>query len=76
MARRLDLQAIPHEVGAPLPVGDDTFYLCLICKTIVRSLPAASRTCSCGNVSIDVDSGRGGAKVPDQLLVLKINTKR
>ncbi len=54
------------------PAGKDVFYLCLNCRSIIQSVPDTYSTCKCGNVFVDVDSGRGGANDVSNLLILKI----
>ena len=61
-----------HVAGATLPVSDRTFYQCLDCRSILRSNPSNNEYCVCGNVSIDVDAGRAGAKDEKLLRVLQI----
>jgi len=61
-----------HVVGAPLPVSDRTFYQCINCWKILLSNPSDNTRCVCGNVSVDVDAGRAGAKDEKLLRVLQI----
>lgn len=61
-----------HVVEAPLAVSDRTFYQCINCWTILRSNPPDNEYCVCGNVSIDVDAGRAGARAEWLLRVLEI----
>ena len=55
-----------------IPAGNDIFYLCLNCRSIMQSYPETYSTCKCGNVFVDVDAGRGGANDISNLLILKI----
>lgn len=61
-----------HAVGATLPVSDQTFYQCINCWSILRSIPSDNEHCVCGNVSVDIDAGRAGARVEQWLRVLQI----
>jgi hypothetical protein len=77
MARRLDLDVIPwNDTNSNLPAGADTFYLCTNCRGIVRSLPDHPSRCACGNVSVDPDGGRAGARNPEWLVVLRIGVRK
>jgi len=60
--------------GTALPVSDRTFYQCVNCWSILRSNPSNNEYCICGNVSIDVDAGRAGARNENSLRVLQIAT--
>lgn len=75
MARRRAIVAVPHSSTGGLPAGSDTFYLCLVCRTVIPSLPDRPTTCSCGNVSVDPDGGRAGAKDLASLVVLAIDSR-
>lgn len=61
-----------YQPDQPLPVGGCIFYQCLRCGDILRSEPDESVRCSCGNVSIDVDYARAGAKDYSLFKVLAI----
>jgi len=61
-----------HVVRATLPVSDRTFYQCTNCWSILRSNPSGNEYCICGNVSVDVDAGRAGARDEQLLRVLEI----
>lgn len=61
-----------HAVGATLTVSDRTFYQCINCWNILLSNPTDNTRCVCGNVSIDVDTGRAGAKDEKFLRLLQI----
>ena len=61
-----------HVAGAALPVSDRTFYQCVNCWTILLSKPLDNEHCVCGNVSVDVDAGRAGARDEQLLRVLQI----
>lgn len=69
---KLVIVDLNHVAGAALPVSDRTFYQCLNCWTILRSNPSNNEYCTCGNVSIDIDAGRAGAKDEKLLRVLQI----
>jgi hypothetical protein len=69
---KLVIVDLKHVVGAPLPVSDRTFYQCLNCWRILRSNPSDNEYCVCGNVSVDVDAGRAGARDERLLRVLQI----
>lgn len=61
-----------YVIGAALPVSDRTFYQCVNCWSILRSNPLDNVYCVCGNVSVDVDAGRAGARDEKLLRVLQI----
>jgi hypothetical protein len=71
MNRRLSLSVV--ESSRTVPAGENLFYLCLICRTTIPSVDETSRYCSCRNVFIDPDAGRGGARAADQLVVLSVS---
>jgi len=55
-----------------LPVSDRAFYQCVNFWSILKSNPSNNKYCICGNVSIDVDAGRAGARNENLLRVLQI----
>lgn len=61
-----------HINGATLPVSDRTFYQCTNCWSILRSKPSDNEYCVCGNVSVDIDAARAGARDEQLLRVLQI----
>jgi hypothetical protein len=61
-----------YQSEQPLPMGDSTFYQCLRCSDILCSNPKESTRCTCGNVSIDVDYARAGARDYSLFKVLAI----
>jgi len=69
---KLIIVDLNHVVGATLPVSDRTFYQCVNCWTILLSNPLDNEYCICGNVSVDVDAGRAGARDERLLRVLQI----
>jgi hypothetical protein len=69
---KLVIVDLSHVVGATLPVSDWTFYQCINCWSILRSKPSDNEYCACGNVSVDVDAGRAGARDEQLLRVLQI----
>ena len=72
MKKNLKIIDINYLAGMALPVSDRTFYQCVNCWRILRSNPSDNEYCGCGNVSIDVDAGRAGARNENFLRVLKI----
>jgi hypothetical protein len=58
--------------GTALPVSDRTFYQCVSCWGILRSIPSDNEYCICGNISVDIDAGRAGARNENLLRVLQI----
>lgn len=69
---KLILIDLHHIVGAALPISDCTFYQCTNCWSILLSSLSDNVYCVCGNVSVDVDAGRAGAKDEQLLRVLQI----
>jgi hypothetical protein len=61
-----------HVVGAALPVSNRTFYQRINCWSILRSNSSDNEYCVCGNVLVDVDAGRAGARDEQLLRVLHI----
>lgn len=51
-------QVITYDLQHGYPTGDNLFYECLACHTIVPSLPPDSTSCRCHNIKIDGDNGR------------------
>lgn len=70
--KRKNIVIIDNDHIEGIPTGKDVFYLCLNCRSVIQSYPNEYATCKCGNVSVDIDGGRGGAKVLSQLLILKL----
>jgi ribosomal protein S27E len=54
-----------------IPKGAGIYYICLKCKDVVESSPIVPLRCMCGNISIDPDGGRAGARELDKFLVVK-----
>jgi hypothetical protein len=52
------------------PVGESLFYECGLCRDVLPSAPPDSEVCTCGNLYIDVDAGRIGARRGDETLSL------
>jgi len=70
--KKLVVLDLNHVAGAMLPVSDRTFYQCAHCWGILQSNTSDNEYCVCGNVSIDVDAGRAGARNEQLLRVLQI----
>ena len=71
-ARKLFIRDMGHKPGEPLPSSDLVFFQCVRCWTILESNPSVSDRCTCGNVSVDVDYSRAGARDEMLLRLLKI----
>ena len=69
---KLIIVDLNHLVGGTLPVSDRTFFQCTNCWSILPSNPSDNEHCICGNVSVDVDAGRAGARDEHLLRVLQI----
>lgn len=61
----------PHRYFKGYPVGPHRFYKCLICSEVLPSRPKDSMQCRCGNVFIDVDAGRMGARDESKIRLLE-----
>lgn len=72
MNKRKNIVVIDYDHREGIPTGEEVFYLCLNCRSVIQSYPNEYVTCKCGNVFVDIDAGRGGAKDPSQLLILKL----
>jgi hypothetical protein len=70
--KNLTIIDMNYFAGTALPVSDRTFYQCVNCWSILRSNPSNNEYCICGNVSIDIDAGRAGARNENLLRVLQI----
>jgi len=70
--KNLTIIDMNYFAGTALPVSDRTFYQCVNCWSIIRSNPSNNEYCICGNVSIDIDAGRAGARNENLLRVLQI----
>lgn len=68
--RKVDV--IEYNRHGGIPVGKNIFYLCSICNSVIPSCPDEYTECKCGNVSVDIESARGGAKDISQLVILQI----
>lgn len=62
-----------HGIGNSLPSSPFIFFQCTKCWVILNSCPLDSLRCKCGNVSIDVDAARAGARDENFLRVLEIS---
>ena len=65
-----------HVAGAALSVSNRTFYQCNNCWSILPSKPSGNEYCACGNISVDIDNARAGARDEKLLRVLQIVAKR
>jgi hypothetical protein len=72
MPKNIIIQDIEHQIGQPLPSSLSVFFQCTRCWTILCSKPIDNVYCKCGNLSIDVDYGRAGARDEKLLRVLRI----
>jgi len=72
--KNLTIIDINYFAGTALPVSEWTFYQCVNCWSILRSNPSDNEYCICGNISVDVDAGRAGARKENLLRVLHITT--
>lgn len=52
-------------------IGDDIFYKCDICQSIVPSIPKDNAHCACGNIGIDWDLHRLFVRDYSKFIVLK-----
>ena len=62
--------AVAFDAAAGYPVGETIFYECSICRDVLPSEPPDSENCTCGNLYIDIDAGRMGARRGDETLTL------
>jgi hypothetical protein len=60
MARKPILSVVAYAGAGGVPMADNFFYLCLICKTVISSVPDNPTACACRNVVVDDEAGRGG----------------
>jgi hypothetical protein len=67
------IKIIDYNIDEALPFGKNIFYLCIKCRTIIESTPKEFCRCQCDNISIDVDSGRGGFKEPLNAIILQVD---
>jgi hypothetical protein len=51
--------------------GKNVFYKCMLCKTIIPSLPDDNIGCDCGNVFIDIDYFRLAVKDYSKIQILR-----
>lgn len=72
MKSRLLIKDKNHEFGTSLPSKPLTFFQCTKCWAILNSCSIKSLRCKCGNISIDVDASRAGARDENSLRVLEI----
>jgi hypothetical protein len=42
--------------GMKFPAGDRLYYRCAVCGDVILSIPEASTACTCGNLSIDLET--------------------
>lgn len=55
------------------PAGKSIFYECLICETVLSSLPSHAVACKCRNVIIDTDAGRIAVKSAKKIRIFLEN---
>jgi hypothetical protein len=67
-----NIKIINYDIDNPLPMGRYIFYLCIRCKTILKSIPEGSCYCKCHNIFIDIDAGRAGFKQQSDAIILSI----
>lgn len=65
---------IPYDPSQGYPAGDDRFFECLFCGTIVPTLPGDNTGCPCGNLRIDVDYGRAMVRNHGHLRLFALDT--
>ncbi len=56
------------------PFGKDLYYECQFCKELVSSVENGE--CSCGNLYVDSDAGRAGAKDEDKIKLFQLTEKQ
>lgn len=72
MKKKFFIRDVHHKIGDSLPSSSSFFFQCLKCWVIIESNPSVNKKCGCGNVSIDVDYSRAGARDENLLRVLEI----
>ncbi len=66
---------IPYDPSQGYPTGDDLFFECLFCGTIVPTLPGDNTGCPCGNLRIDADYGHAMVRNRGYLRLFALDTK-
>jgi hypothetical protein len=61
---------VTFDLRSGFPAGTNLFYACDSCSDVVPSLPTESLGCSCGNLFVDVEFGRLGAREGDHTISL------
>lgn len=71
--RELDRRTY-HSLGlvTEYPVAKNVFYECMTCGNAIQSKPKKNVSCKCGNIGIDVGSGRRIIKQPEKIKVFHI----
>ena len=57
-----NIEILNYDIEDSLPMGKNIFYLCVTCKTILKSFPKESCQCKCQNITVDIDYRRAGFK--------------
>lgn len=55
---RFEVVEIVVQDTSQAPIAEDLFYKCLICESMIPSMPDDNIRCQCRNVVIDVDMHR------------------
>lgn len=66
---------IPFDATQGYPSGNDLFFECLFCGTIVPTLPGDNTGCACDNLQIDVDNGRVMVRNHNRLKLFALDTQ-
>ncbi len=71
MKNKLSLNILNTKDG--IPIGNEIFYLCTKCTSIIFSNTDVLAKCKCGNISVDPESARAGGKNEKDMIVLEIS---
>ena len=66
---------LPVDTTQGYPSGDDLFFECMMCGTIVPTLPADNTPCICGNLHFDGDDRHVVVRDPGHLRLFAIDLK-
>ena len=49
---------LPDDFSMGYPAGEAIWYECLVCGSVVPSMPKNAAACKCRNIIVDADAGR------------------
>lgn len=66
---------IRFDSGRGYPSGVDLRYECILCGDVLLSIPLDNVSCKCGNIRIDVDSGRVAVNESSAMKIFRVKSE-